>query len=315
MRPHMPQLVLSVCGSEHTAPQATWPVGHTSVQAPATQLWPAAHTRPHAPQLVGSVASVEHERVHMVWPAPQVERHVPSPQSWPAAHARPQDPQFAGSLATTTQVVPQRAWPVGQGSPQRPAEHTSPAAQLVPQRPQFMELMRVSTSQPLEAVPSQLAKPVVHAPMAHAPATHAAVELAPATQRLPHAPQWARVVRVLVSHPLAALPSQSAKPVRHEKPHAPAAQVASALAGAGHTVPHAPQWAGVVRVLVSHPLAGLASQLPKPLAHTPTSHAPMRHTGEALSTAGHAPPHAPQWVTSFWRLVSQPSPIARLQSP
>ncbi len=88
-----------------------------------------------------------------------------------------------------------------------------------------------------------------------------------------------------------------------------------ALAGAGQAIPHAPQCVGEVRVLVSQPLDAAPSQLPKPPAQMPTAQAPMRHTGVALSSAGQVIPHAPQLVTSFWRLVSQPSAAMRLQSP
>ncbi len=178
-----------------------------------------------------------------------------------------------------------------------------------------MVLMRVSTSHPLAAVVSQSAKPVLHDPITHAPATHAAVEFEPAVQRVPQRPQLLEFVVVLTSHPLEAMPSQSAKPVRHVKPHAPAVHVGSALAGAGHAMPHAPQCAGELRVLVSQPLLASESQSPNPPAHTPTAHAPMRHTGVALASAGHALPHAPQLATSFWRLVSHPSSGMRLQSP
>jgi hypothetical protein len=94
----------------------------------------------------------------------------------------------------------------------------------------------------------------------HAPATHAVA----APHARPHAPQWALLVWVLVSHPLAALPSQLPKPVAQApSAHAPPAQVAAALAKL-HTVPHAPQCAVLVVVLVSHPLVALPSQLPNP---------------------------------------------------
>ena len=61
----------------------------------------------------------------------------------------------------------------------------------------------------------------------------------------PHAPQLARVVCVLVSHPLAAAPSQSPKPAAHAVTvQEPPAQPCAATLASAHTAPHAPQFAG-----------------------------------------------------------------------
>ncbi len=48
------------------------------------------------------------------------------------------------------------------------------------------------------------------------------------------------------------------------KSQVPLVQVGEALAGTGHALPHAPQLAMEVLVVVSHPLAGFLSQSPKP---------------------------------------------------
>jgi hypothetical protein len=46
----------------------------------------------------------------------------------------------------------------------------------------------------------------------------------------------------------------------HAKPHVADAHVAAALARAGHAVPHAPQLAAEVCVLISQPVVAFASQ-------------------------------------------------------
>jgi hypothetical protein len=55
-------------------------------------------------------------------------------------------------------------------------------------------------------------------------------------------------LRRSVSHPFAALPSQSPNPITHRLSHVPALQVAIAFVPAGQSIPHAPQFAtSVVR--------------------------------------------------------------------
>ena len=77
-----------------------------------------------------------------------------------------------------------------------------------------------------------------------------AVQSWPAAHARPHAPQLVRLAAVLTSHPLAAAPSQLAKPGLHAATvQAPAAHPATA-SGSEHTRPHAPQLAGSSAVLV-----------------------------------------------------------------
>ena len=65
-----------------------------------------------------------------------------------------------------------------------------------------------------------------------------------------------------LSQPLALLPSQFPKPaVQPASWHTPPMQEAVPLANV-HTFPHAPQLETLVRMLASHPLTGLPSQLP-----------------------------------------------------
>jgi hypothetical protein len=114
------------------------------------------------------------------------------------------------------------------------------AGQAFPHIPQCEVLVRVSVSQPLDALPSQLPKPGLQVKL-HIPALHVVVALARAGQAFPHIPQCEVFVRVSVSQPLDALPSQSAKPGLQVKPHLPALHVVAALARAGQVLPHIPQ--------------------------------------------------------------------------
>ena len=88
------------------------------------------------------------------------------------------------------------------------------------------------------------------------------VQFWPKAHARPHAPQFSRSVAVLTSQPFVAIPSQLPKPALHVKPQAPAEQVVVALARAGQTFPHLPQWIGLVAKFASQPLAALPSQLP-----------------------------------------------------
>ena len=95
------------------------------------------------------------------------------------------------------------------------------------------------------------------------------VQVPPAPQEFPHAPQLAASVIVFVSQPSATTPLQFAKPVLHmPMVHVPAMQMAVAC-GNEHTVPQVPQLFGSVCVS--------AHMLPHkvvPIAHvqTPPTH-------------------------------------------
>jgi hypothetical protein len=166
--------------------------------------------------------------------------------------------------------------------------------------------VRVSTSQPSVAFVLQSAKPMLHVPIVHAPATHALVALA-ALHARPHIPQFVGLVRVSTSQPSDALPLQSAKPALHVNPHAPAAHVAVALAGAIHDRPHVPQLATVVARVVSQPFAGLESQSPKPMLQRNEQTAALQ-TGAAFARAGHGMLQPPQCAVFVRTFASQPLP-------
>ncbi len=57
-RPHIPQLLVSVCASTHAPTHAVRPAGHA--HAPLAQTWPISQTVPQAPQLSGSLRRSAH---------------------------------------------------------------------------------------------------------------------------------------------------------------------------------------------------------------------------------------------------------------
>lgn len=82
----------------------------------------------------------------------------------------------------------------------------------LPQVPQFDVVIRL-VSQPFDTFPSQFAKPPEQV-MPQEPAVHEAVPLVP-LHTFPQLPQLDVFVLTLISQPLAALPSQFAKPALH----------------------------------------------------------------------------------------------------
>ena len=103
--------------------------------------------------------------------------------------------------------------PPQQGSPAPPqhAALTHEVAHLRPHAPQWAGVLAVFTSQPLDGSSSQLAKAPLHMVIWQDPPRHTSAALASAQAR-PQPPQWVIEVRVSTSQPLAALPSQLAKP-------------------------------------------------------------------------------------------------------
>jgi hypothetical protein len=149
---------------------------------------------------------------------------------------------------------------------QLPARHAAAAlakAHARPHDPQFAGSLVVAASQPLVALPSHSAKPATQV-TAHAPREHAGTPLGRGGQALSQRPQWATALRVSVSQPLVALPSQFEKFVAQvATAHAPAVHAAVALARL-HPRPQAPQWVVLLRVSTSQPLPGSPSQSAKP---------------------------------------------------
>jgi hypothetical protein len=122
---------------------------------------------------------------------------------------------------------------------------------------------------------------------------------------LPHAPQFAALLVVLVSHPFAKMPSQFAKPGLQEAIAHWLPMQAGVPFATEHTCPHAPQLLTLVDVLVSHPFALLPSQFPKPELHAAIVHTPP--TQAALAFANEQTvPHVPQLFTSVCKFVHVP---------
>jgi hypothetical protein len=187
-----------------------------------------------------------------------------------------------------------------------------PPEHALPQTPHEAVPERLA-SQPFDALPSQLAEPGSHA-KPQRPAAHVALAPATAGQAIAQRPQFATLVRVSVSHPLAAFMSQSAKPSSQVKPQVAVAHVGVAWATAGHARPHAPQCMTLARVSVSQPLAAFMSQSPKPASQVDWQR-PITHDAVALADAAHAIPQPPQCTTLVCVSVSQPFEALMSQSP
>ena len=169
------------------------------------------------------------------------ERHVAEvheqteqlPQVAPAGQTLPQLPHEAGSVLRLRQVPEQLVSPDGQVRLHAALTHAAePPVGAVHGRlhaPQWAELVRVSTSHPLAVLPSQLAKPVLHAPNVHVPAAHVALALVNAHTRA-HTPQLFTSVCVARQ-----TPEQLVCPVGHAWPHTPPVQVALPPAAGAHT--------------------------------------------------------------------------------
>jgi hypothetical protein len=201
----------------------------------------------------------------------QVE-HAPTLHTANAGHTVPHAPQLEAVVRRSTS---QPSAAIALQSP-KPVEHATPqalaaqagvllarAGHALPHAPQWLTLVASVTSQPLAAAPSQSSKPGAHA-NAHMPDAHVGAALARAGHATPQRPQFEAFASRSTSQPSAAMPLQSAKPSVQAKPHAPAAQVARAFAGAVQATPQPPQWATLVTVLVSQPSAAMPLQSPKP---------------------------------------------------
>jgi hypothetical protein len=107
------------------------------------------------------------------------------------------------------------------------------------------------------------------------------------------------LVRVSASHPLAGLPSQSAKPAAQARTaQAPTVQVAVAL-GSAHARPQAPQLGALAVSSASQPLEASPSQSPKPAAQRAGVHIPPAHPWLITCASAQTVPHAPQLVGSM----------------
>ncbi len=290
-RPHSPQcsLVTVVSVSQPLAAfpsQLPKPALHIPiVQTPAGQLAAApgnAQPVPHPPQFVTVSSGVSQPLAMFPSQLPKPVLHIPNVHT-PAgqvalarvnAQVVPQPLQFVVVLSAVSQplvVLPsQFPKPVLQVSLHELAMHeATPLAPVGHTRPhtlQFPTLLVVLTSQPFVAVTSQSANPLLHVRL-HEPATHALDPFAGEPQAPPHRPQCVADVLMFVSHPFAALPSQSAKPRLHGQEHKPDEHVGVVFARGSHAPPHRPQCAVDVERFASHPVLGIPSQSAKLSAH------------------------------------------------
>jgi len=376
--PHAPQWALSLrrlrshplAGIPSQSPKPS--LHRATPQAPATQLAVALgieHTRLHPPQLAALVLVLVSQPLATTpsqFPSPEEHamEHTPpaQPGTPPVAEQRaPHAPQLFTSVRMTVsqpspEVALQSRRSLGQLTLEVP--HIDPAhtalvpmgggGQATPQPPQLATSPdAVLTSQPSSALALQSRKPALHAPIAQRPPEQLDAALAD-WQRLPHTPQLLASEPVLVSQPLAAAPSQSAKPDAHaESTHAPIRHPATPL-GKEHARPQAPQWPGSLARSRHTPEQAVVPpaqvEVQAPEEHTvpaPQSwpqapqwrlsvctltHVPehTRWPGEQVSRhapstqawpPGQALPHAPQWRLSAPTLVSHPLATIPSQLP
>jgi hypothetical protein len=188
-----------------------------------------------------------------------------------------------------------------------------------PHPPQLAASLLVSVSQPSRTTFSaalQSLQPPVQL-MVHCPPRQVGVPWL-VLQGVPHAPQFASSVLVLVSHPSRlkfSLALQSAYPESHAIVHCPAEQVGVPLALL-QAPPHVPQLAVSACKLISQPLPKLPSQLAKPALQV-YSQAPSEHPVAVMfvgASAAQLVPQFPQLARSVLTLVSHPSARPPLQS-
>lgn len=261
--PHAPQLDMLVC-TFVSQPFAALPsqsanpakqVGEHTPPAQATVPFAFVQLFPQPPQLdtpVFRLASQPFAAMPSQFANPllQVGAHEPAAQAvdpFGFVQVVPQAPQFPRLVCVFVsqpleRLLSQLPKPGSQAIEQAPSEQLAvPLAllQAVPQLPQFATLEFVFTSQPLVETPSQFANPALQVPSVHVPDGHDSL----AFGRLQIEPQEPQSVSVFseVSHPFAALPSQSPRPGLHvETPQTPETQFGVPPAD-GHTLLHTPQ--------------------------------------------------------------------------
>lgn len=187
-RPQAPQFSSSVASALQAPLHDVWPDGHIATQAPALHAWPVGQTRPQPPQLFGSEASVTQRLLQRLVPA-AVQRHWLLRHWPPTPQALPQAPQLFGSFWVKVQVPLQVTWPGKHAAWQLKPVHTWPPWQVTPQAPQLLGSVRDTQLLPQRRVgATHWQVPFVHVPFV--------------PHELPHAPQFAGFVAVLVHRPL-----------------------------------------------------------------------------------------------------------------
>jgi hypothetical protein len=294
---------------------------HMVVHVPPEQKLPAPQVLPHMPQLlfVVSGASQPLETARSQSPKPVSQLAMPQTPAahdgvaFAGAHTLPQSPQdevvvFRSTSQPSAGLPLQSPKPALQRSTvQVPAVHAAvafPTRQALPQPPQLPTLDPRFTSQPLEATPSQSAKPALQVKL-QPPSAQRGLAFATAKHTVPQSPQLfvsvLRSAQTLVA-------AQKVVPAGQLDTQAPPAQ----RVPAAQTTPQPPQLV-LELVLVSQPSATIALQFAKPGLQVPTVHRPAAQPATAFGTL-HALPHAPQAVGVVLVFTSQPSAGLPLQS-
>lgn len=260
-------------------PSATWPL---QSPAPGAQL-----AMPHTPPLQLGVPPVVE---HWLPQAPQLFTFVAVLTSQPLAA-----------------LLSQLANPCEHWMEHCPAEQLGDpltVLQACPQAPQCSAFVPRSTSQPLDAVPSQSAYPELHDWIAHAPFEQVGVAFG-RLQALAQAPQLDTLVLRFTSQPSVAFPLQSALgSTQPEVLQTPASHVGVAF-GNEQTLPQAPQLSTSFWRSTSQPFAEAESQSALPLLHVPTWQTPAWQISLAFNKS-QISPQLPQLATLLSRLTSQP---------
>ncbi len=178
--PHVPAVhrVEALASDGHTLPHAPqWSLSFaTERQLPPQHICEPAHVRPHIPQEVLSFVRLRHTPLQLESDPHPVVVHGGAPDTPQLTHC--------------------------------PPAQTVPAAHARPQEPQWLASEAVLVSQPLAALPSQLANAPLHPTTAHCPPAHRAVALG-RLHGLLHDPQCASVLPVATSQPFVTTRSQS----------------------------------------------------------------------------------------------------------
>jgi hypothetical protein len=270
----------------------------TSRHAPIAQSLTALarlHARPQAPQCASVVRVSTSQPLSSLpsqsaKPAAHCDAHVPIRHAAtafaPDVQRFPQAPQLLTSELSVDShplelALSQLAKPALHAREHAPAAQRGAAlsalAQRVAHAPQLFTSSAIDCSQPLALVPSQLAKPALHA-IAQVPDEHAGAALAAGMQRVAHVPQLSALRLVSASQPLAALLSQSPKlPEQRPTAHRPIVHVGSALATV-QPIPHPPQLAGLLCVSMHASVQHVWPMAHGCVAEQPITHRLPRHT-------------------------------------
>jgi hypothetical protein len=208
--PQPPQLRSSLVTSLQPDVQHVVPAGHagpplhdSGAHCPATHDSRRVQALPQLPQLSRSSFTCTQTAAQHVSPAPhgappQFGAHVLATHVAFAMHAAPHAPQLLASRVVSVHAPPQHVFPAGQVPSglhaSRHAPFWQPDGQRAPHAPQLLASSLVPVSQPFCALPSQSAKPGLHAPTPHVPDWHPAIACRGTAQTWLHAPQLATSV-------------------------------------------------------------------------------------------------------------------------